>query len=452
MKLWVKLTCIAVFVTLTAISGTMFTFSSWQSKQIITESQESAENLMNLFCTNLESSVENNSIYYMIKRTLVRYYFESYAQLFSENAYFSLTHNGDYLYNQCPYDPVSLLTVKYVGEDVSDTFQFDGRYFYIMARPIDIGGNQYVVYLCTDVTSAYDRTVALKKYSALLVILSAVLVLIVTSLLVRRALRPMDELRKAAEEIAGGHYDLRARVQSNDEVAALAYSFNNMTDAVQTHIDELTEQSERRKLLLGALAHELKTPMTAVIGFAESLLKMPLDERQRMRCAEEILTAGQRTERISRKLTLLLSLSEGEAIEKQPFDLSAFADELRKMYGNDRVKIAADGSMVGERDLLFTLTQNLINNALNASDTDSIVNVTLSEKMICVADSGRGIPAEHIKRVTEPFYRVDKARSRKLGGTGLGLSLCKAIAEAHGGTLSIESAPGQGTTVRVDLM
>ena len=108
--------------------------------------------------------------------------------------------------------------------------------------------------------------------------------------------------------------------------------------------------------------------------------------------------------------------------------------------------------MVGERDLLFTLTQNLINNALNASDTDSIVNVTLSEKMICVADSGRGIPAEHIKRVTEPFYRVDKARSRKLGGTGLGLSLCKAIAEAHGGTLSIESASGQGTTVRVDLM
>ena len=77
MKLWVKLTCIAVLVTLTAISGTMFTFSSWQSKQIITESQESAENLMNLFCTNLESSVENNSIYYMIKRTLVRYYFES---------------------------------------------------------------------------------------------------------------------------------------------------------------------------------------------------------------------------------------------------------------------------------------------------------------------------------------------------------------------------------------
>ena len=201
MKLWVKLTCIAVLVTLTAISGTMFTFSSWQSKQIITESQESAENLMNLFCTNLESSVENNSIYYMIKRTLVRYYFESYAQLFSENAYFSLTHNGDYLYNQCPYDPVSLLTVKYVGEDVSDTFQFDGRYFYIMARPIDIGGNQYVVYLCTDVTSAYDRTVALKKYSALLVILSAVLVLIVTSLLVRRALRPMDELRKAASTI-----------------------------------------------------------------------------------------------------------------------------------------------------------------------------------------------------------------------------------------------------------
>ena len=104
MKLWTKLTCIALFVTLTALSVTLFSFSAWQSEQILTESRQGAEDLMDLFCTNLESSVENNAIFYMIKRTLVRYYFQSYAQIFSENSYFSLVHNGEYLYNKCPYD------------------------------------------------------------------------------------------------------------------------------------------------------------------------------------------------------------------------------------------------------------------------------------------------------------------------------------------------------------
>lgn len=450
MKLWTKLTCIALFVTLTALSVTLFSFSAWQSEQILTESRQGAEDLMDLFCTNLESSVENNAIFYMIKRTLVRYYFQSYAQIFSENSYFSLVHNGEYLYNKCPYDPVNLLTVQYQGKDVSDTFLFDGRYYFVMARPIDISGNQYVVYLCTDVTSAYDRVGELKKVSALLLIVAALFVLLVTSLLVRRALRPVNDLRRTAEDIAGGNYGLRAQIKSGDEVAALAHSFNNMADAVQLRINELTERSERQRLLLGALAHELKTPMTAVIGFAESLLKMPLNEEQRLLCAREIMTAGQRTERISRKLMLLLSLENGEAIEMRVFDLSTFAEELQQMYDSSQVKITSEGSMYGDRDLLFSLTQNLINNALNASEESSAVEVALSDGLICVTDSGRGISAEHLARLTEPFYRVDKARSRKLGGAGLGLSLCKAIAEAHGGTLTIESTLGRGTTVRVE--
>ena len=147
---------------------------------------------------------------------------------------------------------------------------------------------------------------------------------------------------------------------------------------------------------------------------------------------------------------LLLSLDKSYTVESRQFEWSTFADELRQSY-DLRVNITAQGTATGDRDLLYSLVQNLINNALHAGESDSTVNVTLNDNCISVSDNGRGIPSEHLARLTEPFYRVDKARSRAHGGVGLGLSLCKAIAEAHGGHLAIQSELHKGTTVTVAL-
>lgn len=472
MKLWIKLTCIVLSSTLAALCVCLFIFTAWQSEQIISGSEAQTMDSLELFCSNFKSlsAAAGVSDSQAANRSAAQYYFAEYDRLMGGGDYYSLAQDGQYLYNACPYDPKSLLTLppevelSYETEaeyfeqlqqsrqscrTVFGTFELDG-YRIVAAKRVRVLEQDYAVYITADVTAAHRQVREIKIMSAVMLIISVLTALLITIPLVRRTLKPMESLRRTAESIAGGEYSLRAQVQSGDEVAELARSFNHMADAVEARIEALTEESERRRLLLGALAHELKTPVTAVIGFADSLIKMPLSEEQKRHCAGQILSAGQRTERMAQKLMLLLSIDGGAAPEKKPFVLEPFAEELRRQYGS-RVQITAAGEMTGDRDLLLSLTQNLINNALNASDAGGGVIVTLSETEIKVADSGRGIAQEHINRLTEPFYRVDKARSRRHGGAGLGLALCRAIAEAHGGRLIIQSTPGCGTTVTAAL-
>lgn len=442
-----KLCVIALVCTMLTLSICLCTFSVWQSDRTISNAEEQARDALSLFCANLESldrTAQDRDE--LTGRSVVQYYFATYAHILSNDSYYALVMDGEYLYNTCPYDPKALIDPPKDETETWNTVELDGHRF-IVARPLCIFGQEYIAYLCTNVSEAYTQVEEITKVSLIMLMLSAVTILLSVIPLVRHALAPVDRLRRTAEAIAGGEYHLRAEVTSSDEVAALADAFNHMTVAVNCRIDALTEESERRRLLLGALAHEIKTPMTAVIGFADSLLKMPLDETQRQHCAEQILSAGQRTERITAKLMRLLSLSTGNGLDKQYFSACELADDIRQENGNHVcVRVTAE-TLYGDRDLVFSLTQNLISNALQASAPSQSVEVTLGSDRILVSDHGCGISPEHLSRLTEPFYRVDKARSRRHGGAGLGLALCKAISEAHGGALLIESTVGSGTTV-----
>lgn len=449
MKLWVKLTFISLVCTLTALAICMGIFTAWQSERIIDDAKERAQGMLNLFCSNLNSLDDaplNRSISGMTERSIVQYYFSQYAHLLG-GTQISLAQSGEYLYNVGPLNPKTLLGTPELDEQICVVMDMDAKY-YMIARSLRIMSQQYTVYLAADVSDAYANVRSMRMASVALLVLAALLAAVITAHSVRCALRPLGELRNTAESIARGKYDLRAHIDTGDEVASLAASFNDMADAVQSRIDALTEESERRHMLLGALAHELKTPMTAIIGFADSMLRLPLSEEQRRHSLERIISAGQRTERMSQKLMQLLAIRGEARIERREFALESMGAELAHLY-DGRVHIRAAGSMCGDRDMLFSLVQNLINNSLNAAAGN--VHVTLASRMIEVSDDGRGIPHEHIDRLTEPFYRVDKARSRMNGGAGLGLALCSAIAEAHGGRLNIYSMPGRGTRVRVIL-
>lgn len=450
MKLWVRLTCISLVCTLAALITCMGIFTAWQSERIIDDAKEQAQSLLSLFCSNLSSLEDtplNRNVSALTKRSIVQYYFLEYAHLLGGKMQMSLAQSGEYLCNIGPLDPRKLIGTPEPGEQICVSMDMDVNY-YMIARSIDIMSQQYTIYLVSDISDAHAKVRNMRIITAAMLAMTAIIVAAITAHSVRRSLKPLGELRNTAKSIAQGKYDLRAHIDTGDEVASLAESFNDMADAVQSRIDELTEESERRRILLGALAHELKTPMTAIIGFAESMLRLPLSEEQRRSSLERIVSAGKRTERMSQKLMQLLAIRENARIVRRKFALDALGAELAHLY-DGRVHICAAGSMYGDRDLLFSLVQNLINNALSAAA--GAVNVSLSPGMIEVSDDGRGIPPEHIARLTEPFYRVDKARSRMNGGAGLGLALCSAIAEAHGGRLNIDSVPGCGTTVRVVL-
>ena len=262
-------------------------------------------------------------------------------------------------------------------------------------------------------------------------------------------------LTDAGAQIAAGDYARRTDLHTGDEIEALSRSFDKMADAVQEKIADLEADVQRREDFVGAFTHELKTPMTSIIGYADMLHTMQTDPDEQREAAAAIVHEGRRLEALSRKLLALLGLNE-EGVELTAVPLPALWPRLHAACPDVTLRTPAAAPTVrGDADLLLDLLCNLVQNAAKASAPGAPVLVLCAQAgdavTLTVADRGCGIPPELIPRVTEPFYMVDKSRARRQGGSGLGLALCQRIAAAHGSALRIESEPGRGTRVSVTL-
>lgn len=306
-----------------------------------------------------------------------------------------------------------------------------------------------------DLTDLYrGRDAALRRF---LLLEAAVLAAgaAVTAVFARRMTRPLRTLTTASTEIADGDYARRTGLHTGDEIETLSSSFDKMADAVQEKITALQADVRQREDFMGAFAHELKTPMTSIIGYADMLRTIQASPAEQYEAAGAIYHEGRRLEALSGKLLALLGLGE-ETITLQPTVLAALWPRLQAACPGVPLQLpACDAAVQADADLLLDLLCNLVGNAVKASEPGQPVEVRAADNgdtvTLTVADHGCGIPQSEISRVTEPFYMVDKSRARKQGGSGLGLALCKRIAEVHGSDLHIESTPGEGTRVSVIL-
>ena len=208
--------------------------------------------------------------------------------------------------------------------------------------------------------------------------------------------------------------------------------------------------------MLGSLAHELKTPMTSIIGYTDTLLHVKIKENQQKRALTHIYQESRRLERLGSKLMNLIGSYDNESIRLQKTDISDLFARVKALerpnLDKKQIQLHTDchiGQLLLDSDLFESLLINLIDNAIKASSPGSAVYLTGKENSISVKDEGHGIPSKDLRRVTEAFYMVDKARSRKEGGCGLGLSLCSMIARLHRAELIIDSQEGKGTTVSI---
>ena len=230
----------------------------------------------------------------------------------------------------------------------------------------------------------------------------------------------------------------------------------------------LTDITQRRRLevlrrdFVANASHELKTPVAAVRALAETLLTaLPDDPEAGRQFAERIAREAERLDVLARDL-LDLSRVERGTLDVEPVDLVGLAKEVVGGYEDlateRRVRLRSElqqVSMRGDRAQLGLLLSNLLDNALRHTPAKGTVCVRLdaaeSRALLQVADTGEGIPARELPRVFERFYRVDKARARQTGGTGLGLAIVRHVAEAHGGTVRVDSELGRGSTFTVAL-
>jgi len=295
---------------------------------------------------------------------------------------------------------------------------------------------------------------------------AVIIALIVAYFVSRNITLPIRQMQETAQQIAKGDFGRRVRIKSKDELGELAKSLNTMADELQQKMENLRRMDRMRTDFVANVSHELKTPLTLIRGYIETLEDRAMDDRKT--AAKFISIIKEHADRLGNIVNDLLSLSELElsddSVHKTEFDLKELIDEISLGFGRvlaEKKQTLTVSSQEGDLriradyDKIEQVFVNLIDNAIKYTKESGCIELSLVEqdRAVCinVQDNGIGIPKEHRDRVFERFYRVDKARSRDLGGTGLGLSIAKHIVLAHNGKITIESELNKGTEISVTL-
>lgn len=312
------------------------------------------------------------------------------------------------------------------------------------------------LYHIVDITHVYDR---LNVIAVLMVVISAAVIIVsltVLFLLVKRMMSPLKELSDVSKHIAEGAYSKRVPIRTKDEIGILANDFNTMAEAVEQNTKILKESEYKKTMFMGCLTHELKTPLTAISGYAQTMRTVELSEADKHDALTYIYEESKRLDRLSKKMMRLIELDRESDLLFGSFLIADLFSAVRGICDvlaeQKKVKIEIGeqkGNIEGDFDLLCDLLINLTDNAIKASYEGGLVKLYTEEGNIVVEDFGGGIPKEDVLKITEPFYMVDKSRSRKNGGVGLGLTLCKLILDRHNMSMVIDSRVNEGTKISI---
>ena len=309
------------------------------------------------------------------------------------------------------------------------------------------GGSDQMAQLYVDFRASFNEALT---YAAL----AAMIVAIALSLFFSRSvIAPVRAMSLASQRIADGRYDERVRVNGTDELAQLALYFNQMAE-------KLNQIESMRRRLIGDVSHELRTPLTAIKGSMEGLMDGVLPATNET--YQQIHTEA---DRLNRLVDDLQELSRVEArayqLDIRPVDVSTLARTVTKRLAphSESKRITLDlelapdlARILADEDRAVQVLTNLTGNALQYTPEGGRITISAkridNEVQISVSDTGVGIPPEHLSHIFDRFYRVDKSRSRQSGGgSGIGLTIARALVEAHGGRIWAESAgEGQGST------
>ena len=369
----------------------------------------------------------------------------------------SLTRGGKVLYEtgeeKSEYDTDSEFESFLFARDTRHIYQINGI-IKTNGKPLEL----VVLYDITPVYQARDDQVRVYHQVLVVLILAGGFAAWITSYYMTM---PLYKVSRTARSLASGHLESRVNSKTQDEIGQLGSDFDHMADRLEDNINELKLSMEKQDRFMGSFAHELKTPMTSIIGYADLLRSQALNGDETQEAANYIFSEGKRLESLSLKLLDLLMMKQQD-IKFVPTDMKGMIENLtshlKPVYKSKKIilqcRLEPAVCMV-EPDLFSSLITNILDNARKAMDNGGNIMI-LGESVngnyrIRVIDNGRGMPEEALKHITEAFYRVDKSRSRAQGGVGLGLNLCKEIIELHNGTIAFASKEGNGTCVTITI-
>ncbi len=341
------------------------------------------------------------------------------------------------------------------GKVTLQTYEKDGRHYIFAFGFVRQGEGRVNMITQTDVSAAVDSQRSMMVYFQRMYLIILCLSFPVIFFLTKVLTSPIRKVGEAAGSIAGGNYSQRIQTKGKDEISDLAEGFNDMAQQVEDKIAQLSDMVRQKEDFTANFAHELKTPMTSVIGYADMLYQRELPREEVKKAAEYILDEGMRLEALSLKLMDLFVLDRQDFLLEEmsvPLmfeNMRQGIEPLCEKYGATLHMEFEEGMIRVDFDLFKTLILNLADNAVKAGSKDLWISGGAEEDCyrIIIRDNGRGIPREELGRITEAFYMVDKSRSRKQHGAGLGMALAAKIAENHGAKMEIDSDGKTGTVI-----
>ncbi len=345
--------------------------------------------------------------------------------------------------------------LTYIADSGAETFLTVGSV-------LDLEGNEYILLTVTDISETYrlyrgQTAKGLWLSAAFALVFSLVLLLFCYFLL-----RPLGRINGMLGRMIGGEYNRRLPERGGAEFVSLSKNVNALAGAVEQQTTVLQEVADSRKRFVDNMAHEMKTPLTSILCMADLLrIKRSVTDKERMEYAGVIVEETKRMQALSKKL-LTLATADGSAPDFRETSLSELLSDIENAMQpvlerrSIRLTVAGDDVRVWvDRQLFQTMLVNLIDNAAKASSDGQRVVVYHTMRdgqlLLAVVDEGIGMTAAELRHATEAFWMADKSRSRKAGGAGLGLALCKEIADLHGARMTLESERGKGTTVTLQL-
>lgn len=303
----------------------------------------------------------------------------------------------------------------------------DKNYIFVSTK---MGEDKTIVYI-EDIDYIYNSRSVLIKNCIYIWLVMIVFIAIIAYIISKTLTKPLVKIQKEMEKLSKGDYKINLK-ESNSEFGKLAKSFNKMSKELEKRNNDLIESANNKQLFIDNLSHEMNTPLTSIQGYAELLQKANLTEEQKDKYLTYIQSESKRISDMYKKL-LLLSYKKNADLDFKNVNISNVFSEIYKSQKNrldskniDLIINNQLENIYGDETLIIMCVSNLVKNAINVSDVNSkiIINALKinDKKYIQVVDYGPGISKENIAKITEPFYRVDKVRSRKNGGAGLGLS------------------------------
>lgn len=336
----------------------------------------------------------------------------------------------------------------------------DGEYYVHTCAAFTAVNRSLALETLRNITDIYeDRAQSLSFYRRVMIVMLICCSLVMT-VIAQLLTRPIRLLGRATRQMRDGDYSYRAKRISNDEMGELTTDFNAMADTLETTIRQLEDEVTARETFIGAFSHELKTPLTSIIGYADLLRSRRLDDEKHFRAANYIYTEGKRLESMALRLLDITVARRGET-HMEHVSAERFAEYLAACrdvghLAERSLSVSCEAAQLWcEENLIKTVLINLIDNACKATEQGDRIEVTgvcgESGYRFSVRDHGRGIPPGELHRITEAFYMVDKSRARGDGSAGLGLALCTEILTLHGSRLEIESTVGEGSLFSFEL-